>query len=67
MDKIKKFLQDTKGIKAVKTEQFFPDLRGFIRSVAWLRTDTEGFTKQEGYRLKKLVTKVRAQLIEDDD
>ena len=67
LDKIKKFLQDTKGIKAVKTEQFFPDLRGFIRSVAWLRTDTEGFTKQEGYRLKKLVTKVRAQLIEDDD
>ena len=64
---MKKFLQDSKGLRAFKTEQFFPDLRGFIRSVAWLRKDNEGFTDREVFGLKKLVTKVRAQLIEDDD
>ncbi|TWW59347.1 hypothetical protein D4764_06G0008770 [Takifugu flavidus] len=31
--KIKKFLSDTKGQRAVRTESFFPDLDGFIKSV----------------------------------
>ncbi|KAI3360881.1 hypothetical protein L3Q82_012889, partial [Scortum barcoo] len=47
------FKQETKGQRAVKTEQFFPDLNGFIRSVNQLRKD-DVFSDQEIYRLRKL-------------
>lgn len=63
---IKKFLLETKGQRAIKPELFFPDLEGFIKSVNRLRGEGV-FTDQEIYRLKKLVTKARATLIEDDD
>ncbi len=66
VEKIKRFLTETKGQRAVKPEQFFPDLNGFIRSVNRLRKE-EVFSDQEVYRLKKLVTKAKAALIEDDD
>ncbi len=64
--KIKRFLTETKGQRAVKPEQFFPDLNGFIRSLNRLRKE-EVFSDQEVNRLKKLVTKAKAALIEDDD
>ncbi len=66
VEKIKRFLAETKGQRAVKTEQVFPDLNGFIRSVNRLRKE-DMFSDQEVYRLKKLVTKAKAALIEDDD
>ncbi|KAK0155410.1 Transposon TX1 uncharacterized protein [Merluccius polli] len=66
VEKIRRFLAETKGLRAVKTEQFFPDLNGFIRSINQLRKD-DAFSDQEIYRLKKLVTKAKAALIEDDD
>lgn len=47
----------------LKTEQFFMDLNGFIRSSNQLKV----FSDQEIYRLRMLVTKVRAALFEDDD
>lgn len=47
----------------LKTEQFFVDLNGFIRSSNQLKV----FSDQEIYRLRMLVTKVRAALFEDDD
>ncbi|KAI3357334.1 hypothetical protein L3Q82_015491 [Scortum barcoo] len=66
VEKIRRFLAETKGQRAVKTEQFFPDLNGFIGSVNRLRKE-DVFSDQEVYRLRKLVTKARAALIEDDD
>ena len=66
LEKIKRFLSQTKGQRAVKTEQFFPELKGFVRSVAELRKEEGAFSDQEIYRLKKIVTKVKAQLINDD-
>ena len=66
MEKIRKFLAETKGHRAVKIEHFFSDLIGFIRSVNQLRKD-DAFTDQEIDRLKKQVTKAGAALIEDDD
>ena len=62
---IKKFLAETKGHMAVKIEQFFPDLIAFIRLVNRLREDN-AFSDQEIYSLKRMVTKARAALIEDD-
>lgn len=67
LEKIKKVLLETKGQRAVKTETFFPDLRGFIKSVTQLRKGEDSFSDQEIYRLRKIVTKVRSQIIEDDD
>lgn len=66
-EKIKKFLLQTKGSSAVKTELFFSDLKGFVKFVTRLRKETNSFSDQEIYCPKKLVTKVSAQLIEDDD
>lgn len=48
-------------------QQFFPDLKAFVRSVAELRKDEDSFSEQDFYRLKKTVTEVKAQLIKDDD
>ncbi|TWW74449.1 hypothetical protein D4764_14G0004520 [Takifugu flavidus] len=62
--KIKKFLSDTKGQRAVRTESFFPDLNGFIRSVNRF-TKENVFSEQEVYRLMKLVTKAKSALLED--
>ena len=53
LEKIKRFLSQTKGQRAVKTEQFFPELKGFVRSVAELRKEEGAFSDQEIYRLKK--------------
>ena len=48
-------------------QQFSPDLKAFVRSVAELRKDEDSFSEQDFYRLKKTVTEVKAQLIKDDD
>lgn len=64
MGKIRKFLSDTKGQRAVNTECFFPDLKGFIKSVYHFKKENV-FSEQEIYRLKKLITKAKAALIED--
>ncbi|KAI3365342.1 hypothetical protein L3Q82_010130 [Scortum barcoo] len=60
VEKIRRFLAETKGQRAVKTEQFFPDLNGFIRSVNQLRKE-DVFSDQEIYRLRKL------ELVEDPE
>lgn len=67
--KIRSFLQSTKGMRSVKVEDFFPDLKLFLDSVRLLMKNPEQsdqciFTDQEIYRLKKLLVKVRAQLSE---
>lgn len=68
IDKISKFLSDTKGLRGLKIEDFFPDLRGFVKSVTLLIKQDGAFSDQEIWRLKKMVTKVKkATPIEDDD
>ena len=48
-------------------EQLFPNLKGFVRSVAELRKDQDSFSEQDFYQLEKTVTEVKAQLIKNDD
>lgn len=50
----------------MRPENFLPDLTGFIRSVNQL-TRENIFNDQEVFRLRKLVNKARATLLEDDD
>ena len=54
--------EQTKGQNAVKTEQFFPDLKGFVRSVAELRKEEATLSDQKIYRRRKIVRKGKAQL-----
>ncbi|KAI3357943.1 hypothetical protein L3Q82_016340, partial [Scortum barcoo] len=64
LGRIKKFLQDAKGMR-VKVEDFFPDLKLLVDSIRFFLKNTgepgqPGFTDQEVYRLKKMVLKVSA-------
>ena len=54
----------------VKVEDFFPDLKLFLNSVKMFMKNTEStdqptFSEQDGYRLKKLMTKVREKMVKD--
>ena len=69
---IKSFLRKTKGSRMVKVEDHFPDLNMFVESAKPLtrksgNTGDDSLTEQEGYRLKKLLLKIRPQLEGDDD
>lgn len=57
--KIRSFLQKTKNMKNVQVEDYFPDRKMFINSVAtMMRGDSEEhFTAQEVFRLKKYTEK----------
>lgn len=64
------FLQDTKGMRSVRVDDFFPDLKMFLDSVKLFmkntdRSDQSTFSDQEVYRLKKLMVKVRLQIAND--
>ncbi len=68
--KLRLFLQDTKGMRSVRVDEFFPDLRMFLDSAKLFmkntdRSDQSSFSDQEMYRLKKLVLKVRSQITND--
>lgn len=65
--RIRSFLQETKGMRLVKVEEYFPDLQLFLDSVKFFSKNAgcpgqQAFTDQEVYRLKKLVVKVRSQI-----
>ncbi len=65
------FLQDTKGVRSVKVERFFPNLKLFHDSVRLFMKNTESIgqltlTDQESFRLKKLMQKVRAQIADNE-
>jgi hypothetical protein len=50
-DKIKSFLQDTKNVKGVKLEEYFPDILAFYVSARFYANRLEsGITDQEMYR-----------------
>lgn len=68
--RLRSFLQDTKGMRSVRVDDFFPDLKLFLDSVKLCmkntdRTDQSIFSDQEVYRLKKLMLKVRSQIAND--
>lgn len=66
--KIRLFLQKTKNMKNVKVEEYFPDCKLFIDSVAMtMRGDSEEhFTVQEMFRLKKFVSKLKLKQKTED-
>ncbi|KAM3619344.1 uncharacterized protein V6R79_006715 [Siganus canaliculatus] len=68
--RIRAFLRNSKGQRAVKVEDFFPDLQLFMDSVRFFMKNAGGlepsFIDQEVFRLKKLLLKVRVQLASDD-
>ncbi|GAA6065483.1 uncharacterized protein LOC125139265, partial [Tachysurus ichikawai] len=65
---IKRFLQRTKNMKGVKVDQHFPDRQSFVDSATTIiRDKNKRFTHQEVYRLKKLVTRTRQDLLGDED
>ena len=69
--RIQKFLQDTKGLRQVRVDNFFPDLQLFLDSVKVYMKNTEefgqpAFSDQEVFRLKKIVLKVKNQLRTDE-
>ena len=64
----KAFLEQTKGAR-LRVGEVFPDLQLFINSAIPLTRKGYGeevLTEQEIYRLKKLILKVRAQIINDE-
>ncbi|GAA6067296.1 uncharacterized protein LOC125139265 [Tachysurus ichikawai] len=63
---IKRFLQKTKNMKGVKVDQHFPDRQSFVDSTI-IRDKNKSFTHQEVYRLKKLVTRTRQDLLGDEE
>uniref|UniRef100_A0AAV2KFW0 Endonuclease/exonuclease/phosphatase domain-containing protein n=1 Tax=Knipowitschia caucasica TaxID=637954 RepID=A0AAV2KFW0_KNICA len=67
---IRTFLRDTKGMRSVKVENYFPNLKLFsetARPLVWSSSSQveDALTDQERFRLKKLLSKVRAQVARD--
>ncbi|GLD46690.1 uncharacterized protein AKAME5_001912600 [Lates japonicus] len=68
---IKRFLEQTKGLRLIIVEEHFPDLKLFLRS-AKILTRKSGMAEdvlsdQEIYRLKKHIVKVKSQISSLDD
>ncbi|MGH0124958.1 UNVERIFIED_CONTAM: hypothetical protein FKN15_020844 [Acipenser sinensis] len=61
---IKEFLEVTKGRRKIDVEDFFPDLKMFLNSAAFLVKKASGsnLTEQERWRLKNFVVKTRSSL-----
>lgn len=62
---ISKFLQETKGVKGVQVEDFFPDSKQFINDVRYLIKEG-AFQDVEIYRLRKLVNKLKKKCNKDE-
>lgn len=68
LERMKKFLQSTKGMRNVEVIDFFPDLHLFMDSAKNLmkHKGDECLSNPEVYRLKKIVQKVRTQTTQND-
>jgi len=68
LEKIRKFLQTTKGMKGVRVEDYFPDRELFIYSakMSMKEKGASTFTDQEIYRLKKIVQKLKMNILNDE-
>ncbi|KAM4538543.1 uncharacterized protein V3H82_024172 [Fundulus diaphanus] len=58
------FIQQTKGLRGLKVESYFPNLKLFYASARYYvrKQEESGLTDQEIFRLKKIMGKVRKQL-----
>ncbi|KAK1904441.1 DNA gyrase subunit A [Dissostichus eleginoides] len=70
--RIRSFLKATKGMRAVKIEDFFVDLQLFHDSANALMRRSEAFGQPvfcgpEKHRLKKILQKIREQTAKNDD
>jgi len=65
-DDISRFLQETKGMKGVQVENFFPDCKQFINDARYLMKEG-AFQDVEIYRLRKLVNKLKKTISKDDE
>lgn len=63
---ISRFLQETKGMKGVQVEDFFPDCKQFINDVRYLMKEG-AFQDVEVYHLRKIVNKLKKITKDDDD
>lgn len=68
LERMKNFLQRTKGMRNVEVIDFFPDLSLFIDSAkSLMKQKGEGcLSNPEVYRLKKIVQRVRPQAMNND-
>lgn len=68
LERMKQFLQRTKGMRNVEVIDFFPDLSLFIDSAKMLMKQKGEvcLSNPEVYRLKKIVQKVRPQTMHND-
>ena len=55
-----------KGMKGVNVEDYFPDREPFIDSTRALMKEGGAFTEQEVFRLKKMVQKLKLNLLNDE-
>lgn len=67
LDKLKPFLQTTKGMKGVKVVEFFPDRQKFLDSARILMRETGdgGFTDPKIFRLNKM-HKIKLNLLNEE-
>ncbi|KAL2076332.1 hypothetical protein ACEWY4_028084 [Coilia grayii] len=66
VEDIKTFLKDTKHSRQVRVDEYFPDIEQFINKArTFMRNGS--FTDQEGYRLRKILTKLNVLLNVKDD
>lgn len=65
VEKISKFLKDTKGLPGVQVEDYFPDRSAFIDDVKFLMKEGV-FADKEVYRLRKIVSKLKKQILNDE-
>lgn len=68
IDRIRKFLQTTKGMKGVRVEDYFPDRELFVNSakMSMKEKGASCLTNQEIYRLKKFVQKIKMNILNDE-
>ena len=64
IESIQSFLQKTKNMKGVKVEDYFSDKEGFRKAARhhMCNKGEGGFTSQETWRLRKIVSKVTKEL-----
>ncbi|KAL2087999.1 hypothetical protein ACEWY4_016827 [Coilia grayii] len=66
VEDIRRFLKDTKHSRQVRVDEYFPDIEQFM-SKARIFMREGNFTEQEGYRLRKILTKLNVLLNAKDD
>jgi len=65
VEDISKFLKETKGLPGVQVEDYFPDRSTFINDAKILMKEG-AFADKEVFRLRKIVSKLRKQNLNDE-